>query len=93
MLHPEEVEAELRMLEAIKEAAVLGITDKEWGQRVVAVVVPHNGKQTDSSEIKQKLKSRLSSFKIPKQILQVDSLPRNRTGKVIINDLIKLFKA
>lgn len=91
-ISPTEIETTLEQLEAVGEAAVLGLPDEEWGQRVVAVVVPHNGEPIQTEQIQQQLRERLSSFKIPKQIMQVDALPKNRTGKVIRKDLMRFFE-
>ncbi|MDX1636487.1 MAG: AMP-binding protein [Balneolaceae bacterium] len=89
---PEEVENELVKYSEIREAAVLGLPDEEWGQRVVAVVVGIDDHKLDEQLVRKKLEKRLSPYKIPKQLLQVDSLPTNRTGKVVRRELVKLFE-
>ncbi|MDR8391107.1 AMP-binding protein [Aliifodinibius sp. S!AR15-10] len=88
---PYEVESELTKIDPIQDAAVLGLSDSEWGQRVVAAVVAKNGSSIQQDEVKEKLKSRLTAFKIPKEIIQVDTLPKNRTGKVVRHKLSELF--
>jgi O-succinylbenzoic acid--CoA ligase len=88
---PYEVESELTKIDPIQDAAVLGLSDSEWGQRVVAVVVAKNGSSIQQDEVKEKLKSRLTAFKIPKEIIQVDTLPKNSTGKVVRHKLSELF--
>ncbi|HEX6981401.1 MAG TPA: AMP-binding protein [Balneolaceae bacterium] len=89
---PYEVESELEKISPITEAAVLGLPDKEWGQRVVAVVVAKTEQSIDVDKIQQELKKRITSFKVPKQILQTKSLPKTRTGKIRRDELIKLFE-
>lgn len=89
---PYEVEAELKKIDSIEDAAVLGLPDEEWGQRVVAAVVTKTDRQFDKEMIQENLNKHLTSFKIPKQILQVEELPTNQTGKVVRNELTKLFE-
>jgi O-succinylbenzoic acid--CoA ligase len=89
---PFEVESELKKINSISEAAVIGLPDKEWGQKVVAVVVAKTEQSIDSEKIQQELKERITSFKVPKQIIQADSLPKTRTGKIVREKLPKLFE-
>ena len=76
-IDPAEVEATLLMYEDIKEALVLGVEDKEWGQRVIAFVVGHTGVNLPNS-----LRKILPSHKVPKEFHHVNHLPLNRSGKV-----------
>jgi len=89
---PNEVETELERIDPIQEAAVLGIPDKEWGQKVVAVVVSNSGNSFSEEQIREKLKERITSFKVPKQIINTESLPKNQSGKVIRGELLKYFE-
>ena len=89
---PFEVEAELEKIEPIREAAVFGVDDKEWGQKVVAVVVAKTHDLLETESIQKTLKKRITSYKVPKQIVQADTLPRTHSGKVIREELIKLLK-
>lgn len=88
---PFEVESELRNISSISEAAVIGIDDEKWGQKVVAAVVLDNGYSINTADIIQQLKKRLTSFKVPKQIIPVDSLPKTRTGKIIRSKLPEII--
>lgn len=88
---PFEVESELEKFEPISEAAVLGLPDAEWGQKVVAVVVARTKGNFDSEKIQAELKQRISTFKVPKEIVQIDSLPKTRSGKIIRNKLPDYF--
>lgn len=88
---PFEVESELKKIAPISEAAVIGLPDKEWGQKVVAVVVAKTEQSIDTEKIQQELKDRITPYKVPKQIVQADALPRTRTGKILRGDLSKLF--
>lgn len=89
---PFEVESELEKIDPILEAAVLGLDDKEWGQRVVAVVVAKTRNKLRTEEIQQELKERIANFKIPKQIVQATTLPRTESGKIMREELSKLFE-
>lgn len=91
-ISPFEVEEELKKIPSIREAAVIGLPDDEWGERVAAVVVIENGEPVNSEKIQAELKKRITAFKIPKQIIQADSLPRTRSGKIQRNELSKLFE-
>ena len=88
---PFEVESELEKIDPITEAAVIGLPDKEWGQKVVAVVVGKTEQSIDAVKIQQELKKRITAYKVPKQIIQTESLPRTQTGKIVRAELSKLF--
>ncbi|MDX1670713.1 MAG: AMP-binding protein [Balneolaceae bacterium] len=88
---PFEVESELEKIEPVSEAAVFGIPDEEWGQKVVAVVAVKAEQSIEAEELQLKLKERLSAYKVPKQILQADSLPKTQTGKLNREELLKMF--
>ena len=89
---PHEVETELQKMEFITEAAVLGIEDEEWGQRVVAVVVAKTKEKLETESIREQLKERMTAYKVPKEIKQTEALPRTETGKVKRAELLKLFE-
>ena len=74
-----EIEDVLLGHEAISEAAVVGIDDPEWGQRVVAVLVPSG--PVEAEELKAWVKSRLAPHKVPKEFHFTDALPRNADGE------------
>jgi malonyl-CoA/methylmalonyl-CoA synthetase len=78
-----EVEDVLRTHPAIKDCAVVGIEDADWGERVVAAVVVSGSTGIDLDELRAFARSRLAPFKLPRQLVTVDELPRNALGKVI----------
>jgi acyl-CoA synthetase (AMP-forming)/AMP-acid ligase II len=84
---PAEVEAVLYSHPGIEEAAVVGVPDVEWGQRVAAVVVPRPGVTLSAAEVVEFCRQRLASFKKPEVIHFVDALPRNPMGKILRKDL------
>ena len=83
MVSPEEVEQVLHSHPSIDEAAIIGIPDLNWGERVRAVVVAKPGASIDESEVIEYCRSKMSSYKKPESIVIVDSLPRNPLGKVL----------
>ena len=83
MVSPEEVEQVLHSHPSIDEAAIIGIPDLNWGERVRAVVVAKPGASIDESEVIEYCRSKMSSYKKPESIVVVDSLPRNPLGKVL----------
>lgn len=88
---PFEVEEALLELDGIKEAAVIGLPHKEWGQMVAAVVVSNSSKKWSVDNIKHVLKAKLANYKIPKKIVSIDKLPRTDTGKIKRDKLDQLF--
>jgi fatty-acyl-CoA synthase len=80
---PREVEDLLTEHEDVVEAAVIGVPDKEFGQRLKGFVVLRDGAQADESMLKQYVKKNLARYKVPRDIVFLDTLPRNPTGKVL----------
>jgi acyl-CoA synthetase (AMP-forming)/AMP-acid ligase II len=86
-ISPAEVEAVLYSHRGVEEAAVIGLPDEEWGQRVVAVVVCRPGASRDGAELIEFCHQRLASFKKPERVIFLDALPKNQMGKVLKKDL------
>ncbi len=78
---PDEVEAAILSTGLVTDVYVMGIRDQYWGEVVSAIYVPNNESMTIGN-IKEQLKRSLSGYKIPKQWLAVDLIPRNEQGKV-----------
>ena len=85
-VNPLEVEEALLQIEGITDAAVIGVEDVEWGEKVVAYIV-NSEFGIHNSEFRMKLKGRISDFKIPKEFIQVSSIPRNELGKIVYEKL------
>jgi O-succinylbenzoic acid--CoA ligase len=85
-VNPLEVEEALLQIEGITDAAVIGVEDVEWGEKVVAYMV-NSEFRIPNSEFRMKLKGRISDFKIPKEFIQVSSIPRNELGKIVYEKL------
>jgi acyl-CoA synthetase (AMP-forming)/AMP-acid ligase II len=84
---PAEVEDLLAGHEAIAEAAVFGVEDEDFGQRLKAVVVVRPGRDVAADDVKAYVKSNLAAYKVPRDVEFVDELPRTSTGKVLKRDL------
>jgi fatty-acyl-CoA synthase len=84
---PREVEDLLSDHGAVAEAAVIGIEDEDFGQRLKAFVVLSDGQDAGEDEIKKHVKSNLAGYKVPKEVEFLDELPRNATGKVLKREL------
>ena len=78
-----EVERVIYQMEEVLEAAIIGLPDKKWGERVAAVVVPKPGALLDHSALDSHCRDHLAGFKCPKELHIVDELPRNPSGKVL----------
>jgi len=90
-ISPGEIENCLESHPAVEEAAVIGVPDTDWGEVVKAVLVLKDNKSVTPAEITEYCKANLASFKAPQYIAIVDELPRNPMGKVLKNDLRKLY--
>jgi fatty-acyl-CoA synthase len=86
-VYPREVEAVLAAHPSVGEAAVIGLADEEWGERVHAFVVAASGVTASEEEILQHCREHLAGPKRPRGITFLDELPRNPTGKVLKRDL------
>ena len=78
-----EVERVIYELPEVREVAVIGMPDERWGEKPVAVVVLGNGATLDLAGLAEHCRARLAGFKVPKQLIICDSLPRNPSGKVL----------
>jgi len=86
-----EIEAELLEHPAIRECAVIGLPDDTWGERVAAAVVLKDGTTLELETLRDWCRDKLSHYKLPKQLLVVDTLPRNAMGKITKPAVRELF--
>jgi fatty-acyl-CoA synthase len=84
---PAEVEDLLAKHDKIAEAAVIGVDDEKFGQRLKAFVVTRNGASISEDEVRDYVKSNLARYKVPRDVEFLDELPRNATGKVLKREL------
>lgn len=83
MVAPEEVEQVLHSHPSVEEAAIIGVPDDHWGERVRAVVVVKSEPLVSDTALIEYCRERLASFKRPESIVFVEELPRNPLGKVL----------
>lgn len=87
---PAEVEGLISGHPDVVEAAAIGVDDKEFGARLRAFVVKKPGADLDEDTIKQYVRDHLARYKVPREVIFLDELPRNPTGKVLKRELRKL---
>ena len=90
-VYPAEVENALFGHPAIADAAVIGVPDDAWGEAVKAIVVLKPGAPGDAADIIAWARTRIASFKTPKSVDFVGSIPRNITGKILRRELREPF--
>jgi malonyl-CoA/methylmalonyl-CoA synthetase len=81
-VYPAEIESTLNDMAGVGESAVIGVPHPDFGEAVVAVVVPRPGSTPDAAALIAELKAKIANFKVPKRVFVVDELPRNAMGKV-----------
>ena len=86
-IYPKEIENLIYTHPNVKEVAVVGVPDDEWGESVKAYIAPHEGKTIDKEEIIELCRTRLAGYKKPRFIDIVENLPRNAVGKIMKNKL------
>ena len=80
---PAEVEDVMHKHEAVSDVAVIGVADDKFGQALVAHVVLRDGAKATADELRGHVKKQLANYKVPREIVFHDSLPRNEPGKVL----------
>jgi fatty-acyl-CoA synthase len=78
-----EVERVVYQMPQIREAAIIGVPDEKWGERPVAVVALNAGHSLDYETLAKHCRAHLAAFKVPKQLIVREQLPRNPSGKVL----------
>ena len=86
-VYPKEIESLIDDLDGVGESAVIGLKDNDLGEKVVAVVVRQDKSEITEDELITTLKKDIAGFKVPKQVIFIDELPRNAMGKVQKNVL------
>lgn len=84
---PRELEDALANHPKIQECVVIGVEDREWGQRLAAYVVLHPGEQLTGEEVIEYSRDKVARFAVPSSVMFLDELPRNPTGKVMKRNL------
>ena len=86
-VYPIEVEKTLAAHSDVAEAAVIGVEDEQYGQRLAAFVVLEPGSSADTETLKQHVRDNLANYKVPREISVLDELPRGSTGKILRAEL------
>jgi acyl-CoA synthetase (AMP-forming)/AMP-acid ligase II len=89
-VYPIEVEKTLAAHPEVAEAAVIGVDDEQYGQRLAAFVVLEPGGSASVETLKQHVRDNLANYKVPREIAILDELPRGSTGKIQRNELKSL---
>ncbi|GLB86615.1 long-chain-fatty-acid--CoA ligase FadD2 [Mycobacterium kiyosense] len=84
---PAEVEDLISGHEHVVEATAIGVEDKEWGHRLRAFVVKKEGADLDEDAVKHYVRENLARYKVPREVVFLDELPRNPTGKILKREL------
>ncbi|MFG1886619.1 AMP-binding protein [Micromonospora sp. NPDC049051] len=84
---PSEVEELLARLPQVREAAVIGVPDPQYGQRLAAFLALHPGETLDPEAVREYVRHYLARFSVPRDVIFVKYLPRNATGKVLTREL------
>jgi long-chain acyl-CoA synthetase len=86
-IYPREVEEVILLHPKVLEVSVIGRKHADWGEEVVAFVVPRDGANIDTAELDQVCLDHIARFKRPKQYIMIDALPKNNYGKVLKTEL------
>jgi len=90
-VYPREVEEILYTRPEVLECVVVGLPDPEYGERVTAFIVPQKDHHIDPVSLKDYLKARLAAFKVPKEYIAVEELPKSSAGKVLKKEIRKRY--
>jgi acyl-CoA synthetase (AMP-forming)/AMP-acid ligase II len=86
-VYPREVEDVLAGLAGVREVAVVGVPDEQFGQRLAAYVVCEEPGALDEDAVREHVRGNLARFSVPREVVFLDALPRNETGKVLKREL------
>lgn len=86
-VYPIEVEKVIGAHPAVREVVVIGVDDEAYGQRLAAFVALNEGAAVADDELKGHVKAQLASYKVPREVVVLDALPRNASGKIMVRDL------
>jgi len=90
-ISPKEVEGVINQVEGVVESSVVGVPNEKWGEKIVAAVVAKPGMDVSAADVKAMCKRHLHDWKCPKEVNLVKELPRNTMGKVLKEEVKKLF--
>ncbi len=88
---PPEVETAIYEVEAVREVCVIGVPDEKWGEVGKAVVSIKPGMSLTKDELLTALNGKLARYKIPKYVTFVEDVPKNSVGKIVVNQVQKIY--
>jgi malonyl-CoA/methylmalonyl-CoA synthetase len=91
-VYPKEIEDVLNDIDGVTESAVFGVPHADFGEAIIAAIVPEDGVAVDTAALAEVVKDRLARFKHPRSYKIIDALPRNTMGKIQKNVLRDLFR-
>ncbi len=86
-IYPREIEEVIIQHPAVREVAVIGVPDEEWGEAIKAVVAVASGQEATEDDLIEFCREHIASYKKPKSVDFVDELPKNNNGKIVKKDL------
>jgi malonyl-CoA/methylmalonyl-CoA synthetase len=90
-ISPKEVEGVINQLDDVVESSVVGIADEKWGEKIVAAVVTKAGSNIKAGAVRAHCKNNLHDWKCPKEVVFVKALPRNRMGKILKEEVKRVY--
>src|SRR5699024_10313484 len=90
-VYPVEVESLLAEHPAVREVSAIGVPDEDFGQRLAAFVAVNDGHTLDEEDVKEHVRAHRARHCIPREVVFLDELPRNATGKILNRELRKLY--
>lgn len=91
-IYPVEIEACLHRHPKIYDAAVIGVEDPDWGERLVAYIVPKEGEEMSAEEVQGYVSSNLADYKKPREVFFLEELPYSAQGKLLKRELKAMYK-
>lgn len=91
-VYPREVEEVLYTRHEVLECAVVGMPDPEYGEQVTAFIVPKEAQQIDAEALKDYLKTKLAPFKVPKEYITVEEMPKSGAGKILKREIRRQYR-
>jgi long-chain acyl-CoA synthetase len=90
-VYPREIEEIIYSRPEVQECAVIGLPDKEWGERVTALIIPKPSVTIDKKALHSYLKSQMAPFKVPKEYQIVEEFPKSPAGKILKREIRKQY--
>lgn len=90
-VYPREIEELLVSRPEVEECAVIGLPDREFGEKITAFIVPQRGSEIDPDSLREYLMKHLPGFKVPREFVAVSELPKTRSGKLLKREIKRQY--